>query len=161
MRLVLRLLIAVPVIYASWLAMLALHEIGHMLHARISGGRVVKVSLPLWGFSQTIVWPNPHELFVVWGGPIWGAAIPLLAATMMRSALHKVPDVLRFFSGFCLIANGAYIGAGAFIRTGDAGDMIRLGTPRVVMIACGIACVGAGLLFWHRTRSLSLTSLKS
>ena len=146
------------VIYAGWLAMLATHEAGHLLHAMLSGGRVVQVSIPLLGFSQTIVQPNPHELLVAWGGPIWGVAIPLIACGACIVLRRRFPDWLRCFAGFCLIANGAYIGIGWIWRAGDAGDLLRLGTPVWVMVTFGLACVAAGLWIWHRAPAMSRRS---
>jgi len=131
------LFIALVGLYISWLLMLGLHECGHMLHACLSGGKVIKVSLPLLGFSQTIVDPNPRERFVVWGGPVWGALVPLVACALFACVRRRVPDMLRFFAGFCLIANGAYIGAGWVTRAGDTGDLLRLGTPVWLLIAFG------------------------
>ena len=61
----------------------------------------------------------------------------------------RVPALLRFFAGFCLLANGVYIGVGWLWRAGDTGDMIRLGTPPWVMIAFGIVAVAVGLASWH------------
>src|SRR5205823_1645007 len=104
------------VIYASWIGMLVVHEFGHIITAWLTGGGIIKVSLPLLGFSQTIVWPNPHELLVVWSGPVFGAGMPLIIGAMLKLVTRPMPDLWRFFTGFCLIANGAYIGAGAFIR---------------------------------------------
>jgi hypothetical protein len=69
-----------------------------------------------------------------------------------------VPDALRFFSGFCLIANGTYIGVGWIWRSGDAGDLMRLATPRGAMVAFGVVCVVAGLAQWHRTSWLTTTT---
>jgi hypothetical protein len=137
--------------------MVLVHEFGHMLAARITGGRVISVSLPFFGFSQTIVHPNPHELFVVWGGPLIGAALPLTSLGIWRMACRSVPEFLRFFAGFCCIANGAYIGFGWIRRAGDAGDMLRLGTPIPVMIAFGAACTVLGLLCWHYTSWLRIS----
>ena len=152
-----RLLLGIAIAYVSWLAFMAVHELGHILHAVISGGRVILVSVPLRGFSQTIVHPDPHELFVVWGGPLWGVLIPLMICGVFSVARRRVPDLWRFFTGLCLIANGAYVGLGwRFGGGGDGKDMPRLGTPRLVMIGFGVICVTVGLLFWHRTRGLSV-----
>jgi hypothetical protein len=145
-----RAILGVIILYASWLAMMALHELGHMLHAVISGGRVVDISLPLIGFSQTIVQPNPGKLFVVWGGQIWGGALPSIACVGVRLFRKRVPAIFTFFAGFCLIANGVYVGVGWMRSAGDAGDMLRLGTPLWIMIAFGIVCVVGGLAMWHR-----------
>ena len=153
-----RLVLAIVIGYVSWLGMMAVHELGHALHAWVSGGRVVSVSVPLVGFSQTIVHPNPREHFVVWGGPLWGVIFPLIGCGVLRAALGRVPEPWRFFTGLCLVSNGAYIGLGWLVAGGggDAQDLLRLGTPRLAMIGFGAACLPAGLWCWHRTRGLSL-----
>jgi hypothetical protein len=141
-------------LYLCWLAMMAVHELGHMLHAWVSGGRVISVRLPLVGFSQTIVWPNPHERFVVWGGPVWGALIPLVAGAsvgLVLRRIRRIPHLLRFFCGFCLVANGAYLAFGWIRRAGDTGDLLRLGTAPWEMMAVGGAFIVAGLFIWHLT----------
>jgi hypothetical protein len=152
----LRLALGGALVYVAWLAMLATHEAGHVLHALVSGGRVIDVSLPPLGFSQTIVHPNPRERFVVWGGPIWGVAIPLIACGVIVAMRRRIPDALRFFAGLSLIANGAYVGLGWIWRAGDAGDLLRLGTPVWGMITFGAACAVAGLWAWHWTPSMRL-----
>jgi hypothetical protein len=45
----LRILIAAIVVYISWLAMMAVHESGHVLAGMISGGHVRRVVLPMLG----------------------------------------------------------------------------------------------------------------
>jgi hypothetical protein len=149
-------LLAPLVIYATWIGMLALHEMGHAINAWVSGGRVIRVSIPPWGFSQTIVWPNPHELFEVWGGPTWGAGLGLIACGIAFLARRRLPETLKFFTGFCLIANGCYLGLGWIWRSGDAGDLVRLGVPIWTLIVFGIVAVGAGLMLWHRCRWLTI-----
>ena len=148
-RLGVRLILAIVILYASWLGMMTVHEAGHVMHANISGGDVRSVSVPLLGFSQTIVDPNPREIFVVWGGPVWGATLPVVACGIVRMVRKRVPAVLRFFAGFCLLANGVYIGIGWMWRAGDTGEMLRLGTPLWIMITFGVACVIGGLAMWH------------
>jgi hypothetical protein len=69
-----------------------------------------------------------------------------------RFALPK--KFARFFAGFCLIANGAYIGLGSFGRIGDCGEMLRTGTPLWVMIAFGLLTIPHGLYLWHGLGSL-------
>lgn len=63
-------LISIVGIYPAWLAMMALHECGHILHAWLSGGDVQRVTIPLWGFSITEFGRNPHPAFVAWGGAV-------------------------------------------------------------------------------------------
>jgi hypothetical protein len=58
--------------------------------------------------------------------------------------------LLRFFAGFCLIANGAYIGGGSFDRIGDAGVMLRHGSSPWWLWTFGAVTVPAGLRLWHR-----------
>jgi hypothetical protein len=150
-----RLLLGAGLLYATWLGMLGAHELGHCLHAWLSGGRVVRVSIPPLRFSQTIVHPNPHELLVVWGGPVWGVVLSVGLCELVRLMRRRVPYALRFFAGFCLIANGAYIGVGGLGHAGAAGDLRGLGTPPAVMVVCGAAAVVAGLALWHRVRWLT------
>ena len=57
--------------------------------------------------------------------------------------------LLRFFAGFCLVANGVYLGVGSFEGVGDAGDLLRYGAPRWQLIAFGLVCVPPGLALWH------------
>jgi hypothetical protein len=57
--------------------------------------------------------------------------------------------LLRFFAGFCLIANGAYIAAGSFQSIGDAGDLLHHGTPIWMLWLFGIVTIPAGLLMWN------------
>ena len=134
--------------YPFWLAMMAFHELGHVIGALTTGGTVTSVSIPLLGFSRTDVWPSPWPRVEVWCGPILGALLPLSLAYGLRRT--RVGSFAVAFAGWCLIANGAYIGVGWIYHAGDAGDLLRLGTPRWVMIAFGVTCVGGGLYLWHR-----------
>src|SRR5262249_2586101 len=71
---------------------------------------------------------------------IWGVA------TGMRWSLAYL---LRFFAGFCLIANGAYLGVGWLDRVGDAGDLLKLGVPAWQLVLFGVVTVVPGLYLWH------------
>lgn len=140
----------------AWWPMMAVHELGHVLAAMATGGTVREVELHPLRFSRTDVQPNPRPLVVAWAGPAFGVAGPLvLAATAppllrRRRARRALGASLWFFAGFCLIANGGYIGAGWVERIGDAGTMLRLGTPRWAMAAFGATCLAGGLSIWHR-----------
>jgi hypothetical protein len=57
---------------------------------------------------------------------------------------------VRFFAGFCLVANGAYIGVGALDPVGDAAVMLRHGSPAWSLATFGAVAVAAGLGLWHR-----------
>lgn len=133
-----------------WLAMQIVHEAGHVLAAGATGGRVTALVLHPLAISRTDVSPNPRPLPVVWAGPLFGSLAPLapwlLAAALRLPAAH----LWRFFAGFCLIANGAYLGSGAFDPVGDAADLTRLGTPPWLLAAFGLTTLPAGLALWHR-----------
>jgi hypothetical protein len=58
--------------------------------------------------------------------------------------------VLRFFAGFCLLANGLYIGLGSFDRVGDCGQMLRHGSERWQLWLFGAITAPVGLWLWHR-----------
>jgi hypothetical protein len=130
--------------------MQAVHEFGHMLGAWITGGRVAQVVLLPLTISHTELVENPHPLAVVWCGPVGGVVFPLLAWTIANRCGWRGDYLLRFFAGFCLIANGAYIGMGVFDPVGDAVEMLRLGSPAWLLGAFGAATVLVGLWLWHR-----------
>jgi hypothetical protein len=136
----------------SWLGMQLVHEFGHVLGLWATGGRVAKVVFHPLTISRTDPDPaaNPRPLAVVWAGPLLGVALPVLAwlaAAVVRLSGAYLP---RFFAGFCLIANGAYIGAGSFDRVGDCGEMVRHGSPVWLLWLFGAVTVPAGLGLWHR-----------
>jgi hypothetical protein len=102
----------------SWLAMMAVHEFGHVLHAWLSGGRVERVVLHPLAISRTDVNPNPNPAFVAWGGFVWGSALPLALVWAVRQARLRDAYLFQFFAGFCLIANGAYLASAGIIAAG-------------------------------------------
>jgi hypothetical protein len=134
----------------SWLGMQVVHELGHVAGAWLTGGVVAKVVLHPLTISYTTLSANPHPLFTVWAGPVLGSALPLVIWGVAWAC--KVPGtyLLRFFAGFCLIANGAYIGAGSLARIGDAGVMLASGAAIWQLWTFGLATVPAGLWLWHR-----------
>lgn len=135
---------------ASWLAMQAVHEFGHVLGAWLTGGRVAKVVLHPFTISRTDLAHNPSPLVVVWSGPVVGVFVPLVMWGL--ALLLRMPGAfaLRFFAGFCLIANGAYIAGGSFNRIGDCGEMLRHGSPLWQLWLFGTVTVPFGLWLWHR-----------
>ena len=133
----------------SWLAMQIVHEFGHVMHALASGATVRKVVLSPLSISRTDPSPNPHPLFVVWGGPLWGCLLPLMCWLLVQRIDWKHRHLVRFFAGFCLIANGAYLGMGIVKPVGDAQLLLEHGTPHWVLGLFGVITVGTGFWFWN------------
>ena len=69
---------------------------------------------------------------------------------MAAGARMTVAFVLRFFAGFCLLANGLYIGIGSFDRVGDCGEMLRHGSALWQVWLFGAVTAPVGLWLWHR-----------
>jgi hypothetical protein len=143
-------LLIASTLLGSWLGMQAVHESGHVIAAWLTGGRVTDVVLHPLTISRTDLAENPRPLAVAWAGPLAGVAAPLLI--WLAAAGWRIPGgfVLRFFAGFCLIANGAYVAAGALAGIGDAAEMLRHGSPSWCLWLFGVLAVPAGLRLWHR-----------
>src|ERR1700752_5121078 len=103
--------------------MQAVHEFGHVLGAWLTGGRVERVVLHPLTISRTDLAENPQPLIVAWAGPLIGVAFPVVAWGLVAMARMPGKRLLQFFAGFCLIANGLYIGVGSFNGIGDCGDL--------------------------------------
>lgn len=133
----------------SWLGMMAVHELGHVMHLLLSGGTVQYVVLHPLEISYTHPGENPHPLIVAWGGAIWGCAIPLATVAIVRGAARGFDYLAAFFAGFCLIANGAYLGADAFLQGGDGRELVAHGVPPWLLVLFGLAAVVGGLFLWN------------
>jgi Peptidase M50B-like len=130
--------------------MQAAHEFGHAFGAWLTGGRVARVVLYPLTISRTDVSPNPHPLAVAWAGPVVGALLPV--GLWLAAATARAPGafLLRFFAGFCLVANGLYIGVGSFDGVGDCGEMLRHGAAPWHLWLFGAVTAPVGLWLWHR-----------
>ncbi len=136
-------------VVGSWLGMQAVHESGHVVGGGLTGGRAARVVLNPLTISRTDLAENPHPLAVVWAGPIIGAVVPLLLWRAAATARWSGAFLLRFFAGFCLIANGLYIGVGSFGRVGDCGEMLRHGSPIWTLWLFGLIAAPLGFWLWH------------
>lgn len=150
MRQLRRILLILGTLGLSWYGMMLVHELGHCVGAWLTGGTVQRVIFHPLRFTETVVDPNPRPLLVVWAGPIVGVVLPLVVWMVMQIARAPGRDVARFCAGFCLLANGAYIGAGSFDRIADAGTMMFYGSPAWTLWLFGVATAPAGLAMWHR-----------
>lgn len=133
----------------AWLLMQAVHELGHLLAAWLSGGEVSQVVLHPLTISRTDLRDNPSPEFVCWTGPIFGALAPVIVWAAMRWCRATSESSVRFFAGFCLIANGAYLAVGARDGIGDAGDLLNLGFPPWTLYLFGAATIPCGLWLWN------------
>jgi hypothetical protein len=133
----------------SWLGMQAVHELGHVIGAALTGGTVTRVTLHPFVVSETHVKLCPDPLVMKWCGPIIGVILPLLA--MLAAKLLRCPGyyLFRFFAGFCLLVNGVYIGMGSFENVADAGDLMDYGAPQWTLILFGLAASSLGLYVWN------------
>jgi hypothetical protein len=132
-----------------WLWMQVVHELGHITAALATGGDISRVVLHPLAISRTDVAVNPRPLLVVWAGPLFGALLPLVFLAVCKLAKLPLGYLGRFFAGFCLIANGAYIGFGAPAGIGDAGEMLRRGTPIWHLALFAAVTLPCGLFLWH------------
>jgi hypothetical protein len=142
-------LLILSILLLSWLGMMIVHEFGHVLAAWLSGGAVAKVALHPLQFSHTDLALNPHPLFVAWGGAAIGTVLPLCLLWISKMKRFLVFYLFQFFAGFCLVANGVYLGAASFSKAADAGDLMRYGTPQWTLILFGIVTVPLGIFLWN------------
>jgi hypothetical protein len=142
-------MLLVSTLVGSWLGMQAVHELGHVIGAWLTGGEVARVVLNPLTISRTDLARNPNPLVVVWAGPVFGLLLPLVLWAPAAMGRLSGAFVLRFFAGSCLVANGAYIGAGSLGGIGDCGTMLRHGSPVWTLWLFGITTVPLGLLLWH------------
>lgn len=145
-----RIVLASVTLLLSWLLMQAVHEFGHVCGALATGGTVRRVVLVPWELSRTDLQMNPQPLVVCWSGPILGVVLPIVVWLILYGRGASSAFWFRFFAGFCLIANGAYLGVGVWTHDGDAGDLLRYGAPVWNLCVFGIVTVVAGFFFWHR-----------
>src|SRR5262245_3665802 len=135
-----QILLIITFIAFSWLAMQVVHEAGHVIVAGMTGAEVINVVLHPLVISRTDIGKNPHPLAVVWGGPLIGTILPLLAFGLAE--VCRLPGVylFRFFAGFCLVANGVYIGTGWLLADeADPWVMTKNGSPVWLLVIFGLA----------------------
>jgi hypothetical protein len=143
-------MLIVSTLLGSWLGMQLFHECGHVLGAWLTGGRVARVVLHPLSISRTDMADNPRPLVVVWFGPLLGVMAPLLMWGVAAAVRATWAFVLRFFAGFCLLANGLYTAVGSFRRFGDCGTMLLEGSEPWHLWLFGAVTAPAGLWLWHR-----------
>ncbi len=133
----------------SWLAMQAVHELGHVAATLATGGTVENVVLHPLAMSRTEVGTNPHPVVQVWAGPVVGVLLPLLAYLVAWVARAPGLYLFRFFPGFCCVANGTYIAFGPSDTGMDTEVMLLLGASRWHLLLFGVPAITLGLYLWH------------
>ena len=136
-----------------WFAMMAVHELGHVVGALVTGGTVQRVVLHPLTISRTDVSPNPSPSIVVWLGPILGCLIPAMVSWCIPRRHVTARKMALFFTGFCLLANGAYIAFGSFDGVGDCGVMLKTGSTLWTLLLFGALTIPTGFYLWHRLGS--------
>ena len=136
-------------VYLSWLGMMIVHECGHVLGAWCTGGVVDYVLLHPLLVSRTDVFINPHPLLEVWAGAVFGSLFPLVVYLIARVCRMPGLYLLKFFAGFCLIANGVYLAEGAFFEVADAGELLVYGAARWHLVLFGLLTVPPGFYLWN------------
>lgn len=147
-----RWVLAISIIPLCWLGMMLVHELGHVLGAWLTGGTVERVVFHPLKISRTDVSSNPHPLIVVWSGPLFGVLAPVLIWLVVRTMHPAAAFVARTFLGFCLLANGLYLGIGSFDRVGDAGELLRTGAAPWQLWLFGMVCSMLGLWSWDHLK---------
>ncbi len=126
---------------ACWFGMEAVHELGHALAAWCSGAMVERVVLlPI---SRTDTAGVEHPLFVYGAGAVFGEVFPVLLWSIILPFRFRFAYLFRFFAGFCLIANGAYIGCD-FSTVGPTDIPIDVARHGIVPMKSGIFGIGSG-----------------
>lgn len=134
---------------ACWLGMQAIHECGHVLTAWFTGGEVECVGLHPLAISHTDLRYNHRPLETAWGGPVFGVLAPLVCWGLAMWLRSSLAFLLRFWAGFCLVANGAYLGFGAQTRVGDCGDLLRHGAAVWQLWLFGALTMPLGFWLWN------------
>ena len=131
---------------ASWCAMTFVHESGHVVCGWASGGTLQDADLAPWHLPHSNFDPDPHPLVTLWGGPILGAAVPLVVALAVRRGWAW------FIAYFCVLANGSYL-AVAWV-TGesylDTARLLQNGAHPATVAGYCVVTIGAGYFGFRR-----------
>jgi hypothetical protein len=142
---------------ASWCVMTTGHESGHIVAGWLCGGKLQQASIAPWSLPFSVFAPDPYPLITLWGGPILGVLVPLLAASIVRRAW------MWFIAHFCLLANGSYL-ACAWItgeRYLDTARLLDAGThPLTLALYCAMT-IGVGYVGFRQACVAVLSPEKS
>lgn len=137
------------VVTLSWLGFMIVHEFGHVVAGWATGADVSRVVLHPLQISWTSFSTNPNPLLVAWGGPVLGCVLPLILVAGVNAARLSGRYLIRFFAGFCLVANGLYLLVDSFERGGDGGTLLKNGASQWQLILFGLIATPVGFGLWH------------
>ncbi|MEM6799195.1 MAG: M50 family metallopeptidase [Planctomycetota bacterium] len=152
-------LLLLPLAVWMWLAMMLVHELGHVAAAGATGGRVVYVNVYPGQLSSTLVRPNPRPGVVLWAGLLGGWLVPAGIAAVASRAPRLVRRTLEAWAAFCLLAGGAYLAVGGVERLTDTGKLVAAGWPAPLLIAIGSTAAIGGYAWSRRVWPRLLSNL--
>jgi len=129
--------------------MQAVHELGHVLGAWLTGGHVARVVLYPLTISQTDLDDNPSPLFVVWAGPVGGILMPLLFWAIAGGLRMPGASFCGSLPGSASLPMAPTSALVRSIGNGDCGEMLRYGSPIWQLWLFGAITMPAGLWLWH------------
>lgn len=136
----------------AWCVMVTAHECGHLLGGWLGGGTLEHVELRPWWLPHSLFVPDPKPLVTLWGGPLFGVALPLVVAPIIGHGVPRAKVGVWFIADFCLLANGTYLAA-AWIsgdRWLDTPRLLAAGASPLVIGAFCAATIGVGYIRFRR-----------
>lgn len=132
-----------------WWQMQTVHELGHILAALSLNEQIAEINLHPLQLSHTLLESHHYSTIFLWSGPLFGVLLPF--ALWQLSCFYKRDwsHVLRFYAGFCLIANGAYLGSAAISAVGDAKDLLNQRVPDYYLFTFGAITIPVGFWLWN------------
>lgn len=135
-----------PLAGLTWLSSMLIHELGHVLAAIGTGGKLAVVDVRPWHFSTTLLSPNPQPSVVAWSGLLMGWLVPLITLPFwaMRGKVALVGSLLKTWSAFCWLATGSYLALALGESFSDSGLLLREGWSPVFLFVSGIVVAVIG-----------------
>src|SRR6056297_1228052 len=101
-----RYLVFTGLLLIAWSVMISTRELGHLIGGWCGGASLTDLDLVPWRLPYSLHNPDPNPQLTLWGGPIFGVMIPIVAAmAVRRRGVWLIAD-------FCLLANGTYLAIG-------------------------------------------------
>lgn len=144
------LMFLLPLAGLTWLSSMLIHEMGHVLAAIGTGGKLAVVDVRPWRFSTTLVSPNPFPSVVVWSGLLMGWLVPLVSLPFWKmksscqSQVLAIGPLLKTWSAFCWLSMGSYLALALGESFSDSGMLLREGWSPVVLCVTGIVVAVIG-----------------